>query len=73
MKESKCGLLYDEDGVLTCFQTKKPVQASCTPTCSYFIEQQFDGDEPYTPAEHLLLGEDWRARKGMKSIQGMRF
>lgn len=69
---NKCGLRAEKSGKEICHLTGQAPVVELVP-CPSFIELQMDGDEPFSPEQHLMMKKDLDARQGMKRVQGMRF
>lgn len=68
-----CGLQQTENNITICFLNQKPVTEHCGESCPDFIQVMMDGDEPFTPEQHLMMAKDNKTRQGMKNIRGMKF
>ena len=69
-----CGFYYAEDGADKCHILKKTVDPTECSECQTFIVRQYDGSEPFTPAEHEWLFKDALEKKKMNTnIKGLRF
>lgn len=69
-----CGFLYRETEEQYCFVSKKLVDDKCNTECKNYIMAVYDGDQVFSPEEHLYFLNDSVARKGMKTnIRGMKF
>ena len=73
MSKDVCGLQYTQDGMSYCFLSSAQTETACVLSCPNFIQQLLDGDEPFTPAQHLMMDKDSKARRGMKNIRGIKF
>jgi hypothetical protein len=68
----KCGLNYIKDGQNYCYKTQNAINTQQT-ECNFFIDIRYDGDEPYSPEQHLYFLQADIESKKMKNMQGMRF